>query len=147
MNRKRIKTILIVLIFCIAMIASVGYYLFNKGPADIKNNVAIKTEASALYLQFISDSTGAIKNYSGKVIEVTGEVNSISMNQQNEKIILLKTNTDGAYVNCTMEEDPGNIKIKDRVVFKGICSGIGEGDEDLGLTGDVYVTRCFIIKK
>ncbi len=147
MNRKVSKTILLSIICIIAIAVALGYYFFNKGPADVKNSDAIKMEAPLLYVQFSSDSTQAIKKYSGKVIEVFGEVNAISTNQQNEKIILLKTNVGGASVNCTMEEEPGNIQLNDRVVIKGICSGIGQGDVDMGIPGDVYLTRCFIIKK
>jgi hypothetical protein len=147
MNRKVIKSIFLVLLLITAIAALVGYYFFNKGPADVKNSDAIKTEAPLLYVQFSTDSTLAIKKYSDKVIEVTGEVNTISTNQQNEKIILLKTNVGGASINCTMEEDPGNIQLNDLVVIKGICSGIGQGDADMGIPGDVYLTRCYVIKK
>lgn len=144
---KKVKQTILFVVLLITVIAAVGYYFFNKGPVDIKNSAAIKTDASLLYVQFSTDSIGATKKYSGKVIEVTGEVNSISLNQNEEKIVFLKTNVGGASVNCSMEEDPGNIKVNDQVVIKGICSGIGQEDEDLGIQADVYLTRCFIIKK
>ena len=147
MNRKVIKTIIVTLILCTVIAASIGYYIINKGPEDVKNSTSVKIEAASLYTQYSKDSAGAIKKYSGRVLEVSGKVNSVSTNQQNEKVILLETNSGGAYINCTMEENPENIKTNELVNIKGICSGIGQGDADLGILGDVYLTRCFIIKK
>jgi cytochrome c-type biogenesis protein CcmE len=146
MNTMTRKKVLISLLLVAILAAAFGYYLFNKGPVDVKSGSAIKLDAIGLYEQFDADSTGALKNYSGKILQVAGLVTAVSLNQKKEKIILLKTNTGGASVNCTMEEDPGEIKINDTVSIKGICSGIGQGDEDLGIKGDVYLTRCFLIK-
>lgn len=146
MNRKSKKSILISLLLIVLLAAAFGYYLFNKGPVDVKNSSAIKTNAAALYDKFDTDSAAAFKNYSGKILEVSGEVTAVSENQEKATIILLKTNAGGASVNCTMEEDPGEIKINDRVNIKGICSGMGQADEDLGIKADVYLTRCFLIK-
>ncbi|MEP7163276.1 MAG: hypothetical protein ABI741_01210 [Ferruginibacter sp.] len=146
MNRKAKKGILISLLLAAILAVAFGYYLFNKGPVDVRNSDAIKANAIELYEQFNADSSGALKKYSGKILEVRGVITSVSLNQMKEKIILLKTNTGGASVNCTMEEDPGEIKTGDDVSIKGICSGMGQGDEDLGIKGDVYLTRCFLIK-
>ena len=145
MNRKA-KNILTLLLLVALLAAVFGYYLFNKGPVEVRNSDAIKANAIELYEQFNTDSTAALNKYSGKILQVTGEVTAVSLNQEKQKIILLKTNTGGASVNCTMEEDPGDVKINAVVNIKGICSGIGQGDEDLGIKGDVYLTRCFLIK-
>ena len=146
MNRMAKKSILITLLLVACLTAAIGYYLFNKGPVDVRNSAAIKTTATELYKLFDTDSSGALKKYSGKVLQITGTVAAVSLNQKKEKIILLKIDTDGASINCTMEEDPGEIKPNDKVDIKGICSGIGQGDEDLGIKGDIYLTRCYFIK-
>ena len=146
MTRKTKKTILVAVLLVAVLGASVGYYLYNKGPMDVKNSSAIKITATELYDLFSKDSTAALKKYAGKVLLVKGLVNSVSVNQQKEKLILLKTTADGASINCTMEEDPGNISATHEVNIQGICSGIGQGDEDLGIKADVYLTRCFLIK-
>ncbi len=145
MNRK-LKNILILLILVTLFAAVFGYYLFNKGPVDFRNSNAVKANATKLYELFNTDSTAALNKFSGKILQVSGEVTAISLNQDKQKVILLKTNTGGASVNCTMEEDPGEVNINTMVNIKGICSGIGQGDEDLGIKGDVYLTRCFLIK-
>jgi uncharacterized protein (DUF1330 family) len=146
MTRNARKNILLILLLIVVLTASFGYYLFNKGPLDVKNSVGIETSATALYEQFNSDTASASKKYAGKIVAVTGEVNTVSVNQQKEKIILLKTNTVGASINCTMEEDPGNINVNSKITIKGICSGLGQADEELGLKADLYLTRCFLIK-
>jgi len=146
MNRKTKKNILITVLLLTLLAACFGYYLYNKGPMDIKSSAADKINATELYQLFITDSTRALKKYAGQVLQVKGIVNGISANQQKQKIILLRTTAAGAYINCTMEEDPGKINMNDEIEVKGICSGIGQGDEDLGIKGDVYLTRSFLIQ-
>ena len=140
------KSILVTLLLVACLAAAIGYYLFNKGPVDVRNSAAIKTTATELYKLFDTDSSEALKKYSGKILQVTGTVAAVSLNQKKEKIILLKTDIGGASINCTMEEDPGETVPDKKVDIKGICSGLGQGDEDLGIKGDVYLTRCFLIK-
>jgi tRNA_anti-like len=144
MKRKG-KTVIIFLLLLAVLAAGFGYYLFNKGPMDVKNSEALKVNAIELYQLLSTDSASGLKKYAGKVLEVDGNVNSVSVNQKKEKVILLRTNTENGYVNCTMEE-PAEVKVNDKVTIKGICSGIGQGDEDLGIKGDVYLTRCFLKK-
>ena len=146
MAQKTKRTILAVALPVTVLGALFGYYQYNKGPMDVKNNSAIYISATELYNLFSTDSAAALKKYSGKVLLVKGRVSSVSVNQQKEKVILLKTMIGSASINCTMEDDPGNITVNDEVNIKGICSGIGQGDEDLGIRGDVYLTRCFLIK-
>ncbi|MEO8771304.1 MAG: hypothetical protein ABI402_14510 [Ferruginibacter sp.] len=144
MSRKKIITT--TLLVLVLMASGIGYYLYNKGPVDVQDSSSVKTNAAGLYVLFIKDLAAAQKNYTGRILEVSGEVHDISINQQQKKILLLKTNSDGAYVNCTMEENIENVHANDKVNVKGICSGIGEGDVDLGIKGDVYLTRCYLVK-
>ena len=44
-----------------------------------------------------------------------------------------------------MEEVAGLAENK-QVTLKGICTGMGMGDADLGIMGDVYLVRCYLIK-
>ena len=146
MTGRTKRTIIVSALLITALGVSVGYYMYNKGPMDVRNSSAIKITAAELYNSLSVDSTTALKKYAGKVLLVKGLVSSISVNQQKEKLILLKTTADGASINCTMEEDPGNINTNDEVNIKGICSGIGQADEDLGIKAVVYLTRCCLIK-
>ena len=147
MTRRTKKIILFSILGLAAIGAGVGYYLFNKGPVDVKNSTGTKVIATALYQDYSKDSLTAQKKYTDKILEASGIVVKISDNQQHQAIILLKTNEAGAYVNCTMEGPSNTIKENDAVIIKGICSGIGQGDADLGIKGDVYLTRCYIVKE
>ena len=146
MAQKTTKTILVIVFFITVTGAAIGYFLYNKGPLDVKNSSAINVTATELYSAFHSDSTAALIKFAGKVLLVNGKVNAVSVNQQKEKIILLITGTEAAYINCTMEKESENISVNKELTIKGICSGIGQGDAELGIQGDVYLTRCFLVK-
>jgi hypothetical protein len=45
-----------------------------------------------------------------------------------------------------MEGPVENIKETDNIVLKGFCTGMGAGDTDLGIRGDVYMIRCYGVK-
>lgn len=139
------KNIIIIFLAVIIIAGAIGFYFYNKGPVNVKNAAAIKTEAAALYQSFLKDSTVAKKTYLNNVLEVSGLVMKISKNQENQVIVMLQTNESGAYVNCTMEEVAGLAENK-QVTLKGICTGMGMGDADLGIMGDVYLVRCYLIK-
>ncbi len=126
---------------------SVGFYFYNKGPLDVKNSKGISINANELYTIYSSDSLKANKKYTSRILVVRGYVSEISLNSKQQKIVLVKTDAPGAYINCTLEETIENIKRSDKISIKGICNGIGQGDADLGIMGDVYLTRCFVSNK
>lgn len=142
----RKKNIVIFILAIIIIGGAIGYYMFNKGPVNVKNAQAIKVDAVELYKSFLKDSVQAKQTYTNKILEVTGMVTRVSKNQQNQVIVMLQTNEEGAYINCTMEEEavsPGENK---QAVLKGICTGMGMSDPDLGILGDVYLIRCYKTK-
>ena len=132
-------------IFCVLILIGVitAFYLWNKPHQNVANAAAVKTDAVELYKIFSTDSATANKKFVQQVIEVSGIVHNISKNQQNQTIVLIKTNTDGAYINCTLEQDLNKLQTGRFVNLKGICNGIGQGDADLGIKGDVYLVRCY----
>ncbi len=147
MKKKSKKIILFSFLTLTAFALSAGFYFYNKGPVDVKNSRSISVKADELYTLYSSDTVKAGKKFTSKVLLVQGEISEVSTNLKNEQIILVKTGTPGAYVNCTLQETAENLVTGALVSIKGICSGIGEGDADLGLPGDVYLTRCFVTIK
>lgn len=139
------KIIVAILLLCICAVA-IGFYMYNKGPVDVKNSSALKTEAAALYEAYVTDSSAAQKKYSGKVLLVHGMVSKVADNQQGEMIVFIKTNDEGAFVNCTLQQKTGDINPNENIQVKGICSGIGQGEPDLGIKGDVYLTQSIIVE-
>ena len=132
------KYIFLFFIAAVAIAAVVVYFIWNKPHKNIKDAVAIEISSGQLYDSFTNDSAGTKSKYINKVLSVSGKVTAISKNQQNQQIILLKTNTADASINCTMEEKANNIREGDIVSVKGICSGYIPGDKDMDLPGDVF---------
>ncbi len=117
--------------------------MYNKGPLNIHSANGIEVSAEDLYATFEKDTSTALKLYNDKVVLVSGVIEKIQNNNEQAQVVLLHTNENGAYINCTMDETKP-LKTGTRIIIKGICGGIGQGDEDLGLKGDVYITRAFI---
>ena len=140
---KKIKKIIIAATVLIAIAAIVLYVVWNKPHRNVQSADAAKITATELYRVFITDSAKARNLYVNKVVEVSGEITQLSLNQQSQQVILIKTAIPGAAVNCTMEEKAGNIKAGDLISIKGICSGYISGDADMGLPGDVFLIRGY----
>lgn len=142
MKKKTIKTILFALVILIVIAAIEGYHLWNRPHINVAKADAIKTDAIILYKSFISDSIKAKATYVNKVLNVSGVVKSVSVNQQHQQVILLKTSEPDGSVNCTMEGSKIKIEPGAKVFIKGICIGYIGGEKDMGLPGDVFLVRC-----
>lgn len=134
----------IIIVILVLIGAAGGYFFWNKPHKDVHAAEGIKVTAADLYQSFITDSTIANAKYIDKVVEVNGIVKSSSVNQQQQIVLSLQTKNDDAAINCTMEQKDVAVKDGTEVKLKGICTGIGEGDADLGIMGDVYLIRCYI---
>lgn len=128
-------------------VLTVGYLLWNKPHKNVRDAAAAaKVAATDLYNLFITDSLKAKNLYIEKIVLVWGQVEKISVNQQLQDIILLKTGVSGAYINCTMENKTEGVREHESVSIKGICSGYINGDTDMGLPGDVFLIRGYLLK-
>ena len=142
--RKRYY-ILLAILAVILVAAFIGWLMYNKGPRDIQLSYGIPVKSKDLYNQFSKDSIKANIKYVDKVLEVKGIVKKVAENNQHQQVLLLDSGIEDANVNCTMEERV-TVKEGDLVKIKGICSGMGQGDVDLGIKGDVYIIRAYFIK-
>jgi flagellar basal body-associated protein FliL len=145
-TKKSKKAILAIIATLVIAGCAVVYYLWNKPHKDVVHANAIKVVATALYNTFSTDSIKANMLYTNKIVAVSGEVIQVSKNQQNQQVILLKTAIVNAAVNCTMEENAGDVKQGNSVIIKGICSGYIAGDAGMDLPGDVFVVRGYHLK-
>ncbi len=146
MTKKTKKTILLTIVLLILAGVCIGYYLWNKPHKDVKHASAEKVPATVLYQTFNTDSAKAKTLYMDKILQVSGEVTQVTTNQQQQQVILLKTNTADASINCTMEENATGISVGQQINIKGICSGYIAGDPEMDLPGDVIITRGYHIK-
>lgn len=131
----------LIVIFVAAVI--IGYHEWNKPHKNVKNAEAVEASAVALYNGLAHDNTNAKLRFINKVVAVSGRVKQLSENQQNQQIVLLRTNIYDGSVNCTMEENIQNIKVGDTILIKGICIGYSGGDSSIGMPGDVFLIRCY----
>ena len=143
MASKAKKIGLIVTILLLAGL-SAAYFLWNKPHKDVSSAKGLQVNATKLYQAFITDSAAANAKYADKVVEVKGIIKSTSLNQQQQVIVVLQTDNSEAAVNCTLEQKDAVIKAGAEIKLKGICTGLGEGDADLGILGDLYLIRCYI---
>ena len=151
MNRKTKKRILLAIALVIVGAGATGFYLFNKKHFSVDSATTVADiTAVALHQTFVKDSAYAKNKFIGdeanqKVIRVDGDIAAIKEDQQGNTIVLLKTATDGAFINCTLEGKTENINSGNKIAIKGICTGYNY-DADMGIPGDVILNRCFIIK-
>jgi hypothetical protein len=146
MSSKKI-TFLKLLLAGTAIGALIGYLLYNKPHQNVATASAVSVTAVALYNSFITDTATAGKRYLQQVIQVSGTIKSITSNQQNQQVLLLQTNTNGASVNCTMEAAATNTQPGHNIIVKGICQGLGQADAELGIAADLYISRCYQVKE
>ena len=145
--QKKYKALTIIVTTVILVTSVTIYVLWNKPHKNVKDATPVELTAVDLYTVFITDSLKAKSLYVDKVIQVSGEIARLSLNQQAQQIILIKTAVDGGYINCTMEKRNDALKAGDKITLKGICSGYISGDIDMGLPGDVFLVRCYPINR
>ncbi|HEX2683457.1 MAG TPA: hypothetical protein VHL77_05975 [Ferruginibacter sp.] len=145
MTRSFKRTIIYIVAAVVLGTVIMVYLQWNKPHKNVKDAEAIAVAAHDLYNSFVTDSAKARSLYTDKVVAVNGEVAKLSLNQQQQQVILLKTAVEGAYINCTMENGASGIKPGDQASIKGICSGYISGDADMGLPGDVFLIRGYTL--
>jgi len=111
------------------------FFVWNKPMQDVKNAKAISVPATVIFNEYSANEKTANTKYIDKIVEVTGEVNSVSKNSEGKTVVLLKTDDLMFGVNCTMEDD-AQVKTGEQISIKGICTGY--------LT-DVVLIRCYKI--
>lgn len=151
MTGKTKKTILVSVLGLALVAAFIAYQLYNKKHFNVQTATpAVTTAAQELFTAFSSDSAKAKATFVGdennqKVIAVSGEVVTVKKDQAEKTVILLKTGTEGAFINCTFDENGATATVGSKIAVKGMCTGYNF-DADLGIPGDVILTRCFTVK-
>jgi hypothetical protein len=148
-KRFQIKKILKNLYIIGAILLFIGlgglYYVFNKAPRNIeKEKPSFTMSAEQLYKEFSTSEDSSYAIYGDKIIEVTGSVSDIIVNNNGASLTLLD---EISGINCSFdsisvaENRSELIKIKhgDNVSLKGKCDGY---DMIMG----VVLSRCVLIK-
>lgn len=142
MSKRSIALIIVLAILLIG--GAVGYKMWNKPFEDPRNGDAINVTAAQLFNEFSTNEAAAQKKYvpeklSDKKVQVTGQINEIGKNSDNEVFYNLKTSDEMFGVKCTMDkgEEIANAKVGDIITVRGFCDGYNM---------DVIVNRCKPVK-
>ena len=116
-------------------------YLYNLKPKDLQK---VKPDfiitSTALQKAFEEDEKGSSAKYINKIIEVSGEIESVKPGEKNTFSITLKTGSDYSSVICTFPVIPETtiLKTGNRITLRGECSGF---------LMDVLLNNCATIEE
>lgn len=137
MTKKRITLVILILGIIGAFVA---YKMYNKPHVDVADSKSdIVISADKIQSDFSTNENLANSNYLEKIIEVSGEISELTL--ENKKgIITLKTNDDFGSVLCHLSDNStqkmNTLKVGKSVRLKGICTGY---------LMDVILVKCEII--
>ncbi len=146
-NKKIIYITAVIILIC-GCTAAYFYYMPHRNVIGMSAEATI--ESTALVDEYLLDGMAANAKYLNEegesaVLAVTGKVSSITTDQINQKVILLKGADAHAGVSCTFTEETNNqasnVKIGQSLTIKGVIRSGAGYDEDselwvswLGLT-------------
>lgn len=131
------------LYFIVVVIIGVAFYAYREYNRKAKDITSVKPafviSADSLVDLFEQDESAANKKYTGKVIQVSGVMSSVSYHQDTLLNIILGV---GFHKTSCQMDTRSKLKLErnqelDRINIKGICTGY---------LMDVELTRCVLIK-
>ena len=149
LKNKTVKTILIIMGIGIIIAGGAGYYMFNMPHRDVQATSAdYKLSAKKIVNEYLANSAKANEKYldeegESKVLVITGKIQSITTDFNDQKVILLKDPSAKAGVNCTFLPDAGvNFKEGDVISVKGVIRSGASYDDDLEMYENVILEKC-----
>jgi len=131
------RKIILIIIILVSAAVVVGVTLYHKPHRSVAQEEAIAVTAAQLFREFETNEEASNKKYLDQVIEVTGTVSGITINQEGYQVILLQTDNPLFGIQCTLL-DQTEIRKDETVTLKGICTGY---------LSDVVLTSAMRIKK
>lgn len=150
-TRKQIKYGLIgILVVGLIGIGTI-IYMFNMPHRNVLSEKALfEVTTTELVDAFLTDQPAANKKYLDQVVAVTGKIASIDKDMNNQTVILLSDDTQGAGVRSsfTLETnpDPDQLRLGEYVTIKGVVRAGAEYLADLDLLEHVILEKASIIK-
>ena len=143
--RNWIKIIIVIAGIGIAGLAYVWFFVYNKPHRNIeKSTPDFVITASDCYQHYVEGQNTEIKNYTGKVLQITGIPSSIESNDSLMVVVFVFNN--GMFgdegIRCTLlpsyNKMAQNINLTEMLTIKGYCSGYNDSD--------VIIEQCSIIR-
>ncbi|MCF8238399.1 MAG: OB-fold putative lipoprotein [Saprospiraceae bacterium] len=117
----------IFLILAIGLVAglAIGYYMYNEPLEGMDSQEAeITISAKDLYASFDTDEANANATFLGKVVEVSGEIQTISDTEEGQPSILLDAGGMMGGVICRLDQGiTGSFSVGQNITFRGECTG------------------------
>ncbi len=113
----------------LAIVLLIAYLVvINIPQANIKGKDAVETiSAVSLYEAFTTNENNANKKYIGKVIQLSGEIDEIYADENNEPVVVLRSNAGDLVSVVTLEsseeKEIASYKEGDEITLKALCSG------------------------
>lgn len=158
-NMKKKKTIKIIIISIVSVLVIGGgiiLYLFNMPHRDVKNaSTDYQVEASVLVTEYLNDAAKANEKYldeegDSKIFEVSGVISEITIDGNNQTVVLLKNKSEKAGVSCTFTEETNkeaqNLKVGQKTTIKGVIRAGATYDSDLEMYEHVIIEKASIVK-
>lgn len=149
MRLKRKSLIWLIVLLVVAVAAWYGYREYNRTNPDLKDSSAdYSLPAQTLLAEFeLNDSIASIK-YSGKTLEVTGQLKGVEVQDNRYYTLVLGENEGLSSTRCSMDttysEEAAGLTTGITIVIRGVCTGFNR--DDMGLGSDVILNRCVIVK-
>ncbi len=157
MKKKTIKIIGIIILTGLIIAAGIAFYMFNMPHRDVQSS---KTDYSLTSTQlvdeYLTNSDLANEKYlqeegNSKILAITGTIFSISEDQNNQKVVLLKNPDDKAGVSCTFTQETSihanDLQVGQKVIIKGVIRSGADYDEDLDMYEDVIMEKCDLLQQ
>jgi len=128
-----------VMVFAVVGIG-IGIYLFNLEAADLrKAKPDFIISAADLQQAFENNEVSASAKFVNRIIEVSGNIESISIGEENALNLTLQTGSDLSSVICTIPDAASTVNLStgNPITVRGECSGY---------LMDVLLNNCVIIK-
>jgi hypothetical protein len=158
MKRKKIiKILLTLLVFGVITAGSIVYYQFNQPHRNVQESKTdFSFSSSQIVREYLTNLKAANEKYldeegNSKILEISGKVAEISEDFNNQKVIILKSESDSAGVSCTFTPETNatvnQIKIGEPLSVKGVIRSGASYDKDLGMYENVILEKCSLVSK
>tara|TARA_R110001583_G_scaffold13561_1_gene57929 strand:+ start:3332 stop:3811 length:480 start_codon:yes stop_codon:yes gene_type:complete len=150
-KRKIIKIGIIVLLAGLLIGGGAVIYMFNMPHRNVQSaSTDFNLSASQIITEFLDSPSDANEKYladdgDSKILEITGIVKKISIDFNNQKVVLLQSDADKAGVSCSFTQETSKnvseVKIGESITIKGVIRAGAAYDEDLEMYENVILEK------
>lgn len=132
------KKVILVILGLIILGGTYGFYLYNKKTPSLENTKPDFTlTAEELYNSFSTNEKDALERYEGKVLQIEGEILSLTQTDSISNIILNSEEALFGAVNCSFNSLKSKHNKNDKITLKGRCQGF---------LNSVVLNNCVVVK-